>query len=115
MNVDDLVFGRITINGQLYTQDVVIINNSIVEYRKKESSRSLKSRYGHTPLTTAENIPWNCQTLVIGTGMNGKLVVTEEVRARAQEMGKQLIVKKTQAAIAHINDKQTNLILHITC
>jgi len=115
MNVDELVFGRITINGQLYTQDVVITNSSSVEFRKKGSSRALKSRYGHTPITTAENIPWNCQTLVIGTGMNGKLVVTEEVRARAQEMGIQLIVKRTPAAIAHINDKKTNLVLHITC
>ncbi|MEA3288440.1 MAG: MTH938/NDUFAF3 family protein [Candidatus Marinimicrobia bacterium] len=115
MQVDDLVFGRITIDGHLYTQDVVILNNRIIQIRDKHSSRALKSRYKHTPLTTAENIPWNCHTLVIGTGMSGHLPITEEIRARAQEMHISLIVKKTPAAISHINDKDTNLVLHITC
>ncbi|MCF6237222.1 MAG: MTH938/NDUFAF3 family protein [Candidatus Marinimicrobia bacterium] len=115
MQVDTLLFGKITIDGKIYTQDVVISNNRLVEIRNKTSSRALKSRYGHTPLTTAENIPWNCRTLVIGTGMNGRLPVTEEVRARAHEMNVALIVKKTPAAISHINDKDTNLVLHITC
>jgi hypothetical protein len=113
--VENLIFGKITLNGQVYRHDVVIINNKVVEQRRKETSRNLKSRYGHTPLTTAENIPWNCRTLVIGTGFNGGLPVTEEVRARAQEMGIQLIVKRTPQAIQHINDLQTNLVLHLTC
>ena len=115
MQVDNLAFGRITIDGQIYTQDVVVYNNRIVEIRDKQSSRSLKSRYNHTPLTTAENIPWNCKTLVIGTGINGRLPVTEEIRARAQEMNVSLITKKTPIAISYINNKDTNLVLHITC
>ena len=115
MLVENLNFGKITINGQVYRQDLVIINNRIVEQRQKEISRNLKSRYGHTPLTTAENIPWNCKTLVIGNGFNGRMPVAEEVRARAQEMGIQLIVKRTPQAIQHINDLHTNLVLHLTC
>ncbi len=115
MQVTDLRFGQITVDGQVYRRDIIISNNRLIETRQKASSRALKSRYSHTPLTTAENIPWNCRTLVIGTGMNGRLPITEEVRARAHEMNITLLVKKTPLAIAHINDKDTNLVLHLTC
>ncbi|NQV14767.1 hypothetical protein HQ531_04855 [bacterium] len=115
MRVEYFEFGKINIDGQVYTHDIVIINNRLIEKREKRLSRSLKARFNHTPLTTAENIPWNCATLVVGTGMNGRLPVTEEVRARAFEMNVELIVKTTPEALSYINDKDTNLILHITC
>lgn len=115
MRVDSFEFGKISINSQLYTHDIIIINNRLIEERRKHLSRALKSQYRHTPLTTAENIPWNCKTLVIGTGVNGRLPIAEEVRSRAYEMSVNLITKPTPDAIKHINDSDTNLILHITC
>ncbi len=63
-------FGRIEIDGIHYNKDVVIDGGNIIK-RDKGKSRSLKSQYGHTPLTPHENIPWDCTQLIIGTGFYG--------------------------------------------
>ena len=114
IRIDDLQLGRIQINGQIYQEDVVIVENRIIETRNKRSSEILRPRYGHTPLTTAENIPWDCQTLVIGTGIQRPIHVTDEVRTRAFEMGINLVALPTRDALVHLNKRATNLILHIT-
>jgi hypothetical protein len=114
MTVDKYDFGTITIDGKEYEKDVVI-RGSTVEKRKKKKSKPFKSQYGHTPLTAAENIPWDAPRLVIGTGMYGKLPVTDDVRQEAEKHSVELITKTTPDAINHINDKDTNLILHLTC
>ena len=40
--------------------------------------------YGHTPLSAAEDIPWQCRRLVIGTGADGALPVMKEVHEQAR-------------------------------
>ncbi len=114
MKVEDFTFGKIVIDGKVYREDIVIDRGKI-EYRKKEESRKQKFKYGHTPLTIYENIPWNCKRLVIGTGHYGSLPVGEDVKAEAKKRGVELILEKTQDAIKHIGEPDTNLILHLTC
>jgi len=114
MHVDDLIFGKIIVDGRTYTKDVIISDNQ-VKKRHKGPSRALKAHFGHTPLTAAENIPWECETLVIGTGIYGRLPVSDDVSTKAQELGVKLLVKTTPEAVKHINDLDTNLVLHITC
>lgn len=113
LRVDDLKVGRISINGHAYGRDIVITNNKAITLRESRSSDALKERYGHTPMTTAENIPWSCEQLVIGTGVQSRIFIMEEVRVRAHEMGVKLVSMPTAQAIKHINDPRTNLILHI--
>jgi hypothetical protein len=113
LRVDDLKLGRISINGRVYIRDIVITNNLTITLRESRSSEALRERYGHTPMTTAENIPWGCEKLVIGTGVQSRLFIMDEVRVRAHEMGVKLITMPTSQAIRHINDPSTNLILHI--
>ena len=42
-----------------------------------------RDQFGHTHLSTEEEIPWKCRTLVIGTG-TGALPNMEEVRQEAK-------------------------------
>jgi hypothetical protein len=114
LKVDSYEFGCIVIDGQEYTNDIIIDRKKIVR-RHKKASKDLKSSYGHTPLSIRENIPWECRTLVIGRGMYGALPVMEEVEREADKRGVELLLCTTPEAIEHINDRNTNLILHVTC
>jgi hypothetical protein len=110
------VFGSIEVDGVTYEHDVVIEGGRIRK-RKKGPSKTLRGRYGHTPLTDAEEIPWSCRRLVIGSGASGSLPVTDDVIAEADRRGVVLIVMPTVEAIKQLRRSiaDTNAILHVTC
>ncbi len=114
MKVKNLLFGSVTIDGVTYGKDV-IIDKGEVKKRKKAKSKKYSDNFGHTPLSPDENIPWECRRLVIGTGHTSRLPIMEEVYRIAQIKGVELLVMNTPEAIKHINDPDTNLILHLTC
>jgi hypothetical protein len=109
-------FGSIEIDGETYEHDVVI-DHGRVRKRRKGPSKPLRSRYGHTPLSLAEDIPWKCSRLVIGSGAHGALPVMEDVVAEAKRRGVGLSVLPTRQAIEELAAvrKGTNAILHVTC
>ena len=111
-------FGRIIFDGKEYTKDIVI-NNGKIEKRKKKASKEFKEKYGHTPLTEKENIPFNCKTLLIGTGFQGALPIDEKVYKKAKKKNVELKVMKTGDLLDYINNlenmKDVNAIIHITC
>ena len=80
MEFGPYVFGSIEIDGVTYDHDVVIEGGRIRK-RKKGPSKSLRGGFGHTPLTAAEDIPWSCRRLVVGTGASGSLPVIDDVIA----------------------------------
>lgn len=114
MIVKNISFGAITIDGETYGKDVIIDNGS-VKKRDKAESKKYSNRFGHTPLSMDENIPWNCKRLVIGAGHSSSLPVMDEIRDIAIQKGVELVVMSTPEAVKHINDPHTNLILHLTC
>src|SRR5207244_5143149 len=109
-------FGSIRVDGVTYDHDL-IIDHGKIRKRKKAASRKFRSEYGHTPLSAAEDIPWKCRRLVIGTGADGRLPVMPEVKAEAQRRGVDLVLMPTVDAVAVLNEatKDTNAILHLTC
>ena len=115
--IKNLEFGSITINGILYTKDVVI-EKGVIRERKKGPSKYLREKYGHTPLTPSENIPWNCDTLVIGIGMSSRLPVIDQFKIMASDKGVILIILETPKAVEYFIENyglRTNAIFHITC
>jgi hypothetical protein len=114
MIVNNLSFGSITVDGIIYEKDIIIDKGAINKRRKKESKK-YSYRYGHTPLSTDENIPWECKYLIIGAGLSSSLPVMDEVYDNAVSRGVKMVVMSTPEAIKHINDPDTNLILHLTC
>jgi hypothetical protein len=69
MRFEGFSFGRIQIDGVTYEHDVVIERGE-VRKRNKKPSKELQGAYGHTPLSSKEEIPWKCRRLVVGTGMH---------------------------------------------
>ena len=109
-------FGSIQLDGVTYEYDVVIDRGRIRE-RKKKRSNPFRSSYGHTPLSAAEDIPWQCRRLVVGTGAHGALPIMEEVEREAQARKVELVKVPTLQAIEELakGGKETNAILHVTC
>ncbi len=114
MKVSNLSFGSITIDDETFDKDIVIDNGKVGK-RNKSESKKYRDRFGHTPLTPDENIPWNCKYLIVGTGHSSSLPVMDEVFEAAAKKGVKLILMSTPEAIKHLNDRDANFILHLTC
>ena len=69
MQASLIEFGLIEIDGQRYDRDVVV-EGGRVGRRDKKASKPLRDRYGHTPLSLLEAIPWDCRRLIVGTGVD---------------------------------------------
>jgi hypothetical protein len=109
-------FGSLEIDGVTYRHDIVI-DGSKIRKRRKKRSKPFRGPYGHTPLTAAEDIPWKCRRLVVGTGASGALPILGEVVQEAAARHVSLVVTPTAKAI-HVlikSDDNTNAILHVTC
>jgi hypothetical protein len=116
MQISHFTFGGLEIDGVAYDHDVVIDHDE-VHKRKKKASKKFRDAFGHTPLSLAENIPWKCTRLVIGTGAYGRLPVMDDVKHEADERGVKLIVLPTPEAIEVLrkSTRNTNAVLHVTC
>jgi len=110
-------FGVIELDGSRYERDVVIHHGEVGK-RHKKASRPLRDRYGHTPLSLLEPIPWDCRRLIVGSGVDGALPVEPEVVAAARDRGVELVIVPTAEAcdlLADADPTVTNAILHVTC
>ena len=110
-------FGILDIDGRRYQRDVVIDRGRIAK-RDKKASKPLRDRYGHTPLSLLEPIPWVCRRLIVGTGVDGALPIAPDVLDEARRRGVELIEVPTDEACALLADADpatTNAILHVTC
>jgi hypothetical protein len=116
MRIDEFQFGTIRIDGRTYDCDVVLQKGKVSK-RKKKPSKRYRARFGHTPLSVDEVIPWACKRLIVGTGAYGRLPVMDDVKREAERRGVKLVILPTAEAVERINrvSERTNAILHVTC
>ena len=110
-------FGQLDVGGERYDYDVVIEEGK-VRKRSKKPSKVFRDRYGHTPLSVAEDIPWRGKTLYIGTGTYGSLPIMPEVHQEAERRKVKLIAVPTEEAcrlLGELNEKNVHAVLHTTC
>jgi len=112
----EYAFGSVRVDGVTYDHDL-IIDRGKIRKRKKAASRKFRGAYGHTPLSAAEDIPWRCRRLVVGSGADGALPVMKQVQEEARRREVDLVVLPTADAIGVLtgSTKHTNAILHLTC
>src|SRR5437870_13862795 len=87
-------FGEIEDEGKSYSHDV-LIDGGKVRKRKKDPSKEFREKFGHTPLSAGEEIPWGGKRLIVGTGAHGALPVMDEVLAEAKRRGIEVIAAPT--------------------
>ena len=116
MRFDSFSFGSLSIDDSTYEHDVVIDRGEIRD-RKKKPSKKFRDDFGHTPLSIAEDIPWKCRQLVIGTGAYGRLPVMKAVELEARRHKVKLLILPTLKAIKVLQQDpgDTNAIIHVTC
>lgn len=117
MDIEYPDFGTIVIDGERYDHDLIIEGGQVTA-RDKTPSKPLKDRYGHTPLSDDEAIPWSRPRLVIGSGYSGRLPIVSAVEDEAERRGIDLVVMPTAEAVDLLNDTDqsgVNAILHVTC
>ena len=109
-------FGQIEIDGQRYDHDVVIEAGRI-RRRRKGPSKAHRDRFGHTPLSPEEAIPWSGRRLIIGTGASGQLPVMPGLYEEARRRGVEIIALPTAEACRLLCTEAEDIaaILHVTC
>jgi hypothetical protein len=111
--IESYSFGRMVVDGQPYTSDLIIfpekINNSW--WRKsghKLCLEDLEDVFQEKP-----------EVLIIGTGYYGLMKVGEEVNGETRAKGIMLIIEKTEKAVKSFNEsaskKRTIGAFHLTC
>ena len=117
MHFEGFSFGSIRIDGVTYEHDILIERGKIRK-RDKKPSKELRGTFGHTPLSSKEEIPWKCCRLVVGSGADGALPVTDDLKREAKRRKVELIILPTPKAIEALTKEdlgRTNAILHVTC
>jgi hypothetical protein len=110
-------FGVIEIDGQRFEHDVVLERGAIRK-RKKGPSKVHRERYGHTPLSIDEAIPWSASVLLIGTGASGRLPIMPELYEEARRRGVEVIAEPTEDAcqrLRSVHPGEISAVLHVTC
>jgi hypothetical protein len=109
-------WGSLKIDGEKYKKDVILDRGNL-RPRKKKPSREFREEFGHTPLSLKEEIPWECKRLVIGTGIDGRLPIMDDVLDEAKRRGVEVVACPTPEAVKMLTDNpaDTNAILHVTC
>ena len=117
MKAELLAFGEIQIEGERYTSDLVIEGGRI-RRRRKGPSKAMRDRFGHTPLSVAEDVPWGGKRLIVGTGADGALPVAPEVYEEAARRGIVIEALPTRDAcrlLGELKAKEVYAVLHVTC
>ena len=117
MDVQLLGFGSIEVEGRAYEHDIVI-DRGVVRKRSKKPSKPYRAKFGHTPLSIDEDLPWGGPRLIIGTGAHGNLPIMPEVVAEAARRNIDLVAVPTDQAcrlIAGLKRRQVSAVLHVTC
>src|SRR5262249_59668129 len=110
-------FGEIEVEGKRYTHDVVI-DGGKVRKRRKGPSKEFSEKFGHTPLSAEEEIPWGGKRLLVGTRAHGALAVMDEVLAEGKRRGIGVIAAPTLEVcllLEEVNKVQPYALLPCTC
>ena len=117
MDVRFLGFGSIEVEGRAYEHDIVI-DRGAVRKRSKKPSKPYRDKFGHTPLSADEELPWGGPRLIIGTGAHGSLPIMPEVMAEAARRHIDLVAVPTEQAcrlISGLKPREVRAVLHVTC
>ena len=76
----------IGVDGRASEHDIVI-DRGAVRKRSEMPSKPYRDKFGHTPLSADEEIPWGGPRLIIGTGACGSLPIMPETDPRGPALG----------------------------
>jgi len=116
MRIQHYDFGHIVIDDQRYSQDVIVLPDRVISHWWREHGHSLSP----TDLGDVVRAEGEVDTLIVGTGAYGLMVVPPETHHYLQERGIQFIIRRTGSAVEEYNRRQEEgqsvaAALHLTC
>lgn len=113
MHVDSYNFGEITIDGMVYTSDIIIFPGKVMDNWRRMEGHKLSLD------DIPEVIRAMPEVLVIGTGESGVMKVPSDVISAIEAKGIKVIVKRTADACDEYNkisgSARIIAALHLTC
>jgi hypothetical protein len=111
--IEDYRFGRIVIDGQVYTDDVIILPDHVVDGWWREKGHRLQGQDLDAVLEAKPEV------LVVGQGAYGRMKITNGAQDVLQGAGIKLLARNTQDACETYNqiraDQKAAAALHLTC
>ncbi len=113
MMIESYSFGKIMIDGEEYTEDVIIFPDRVKSSWWRKKGHELQAEDLDSAIESEPEV------LVVGTGAHGRMSITEKVRELIESEGIDLIVETTGEASKIYNEisgeKETVAALHLTC
>jgi len=114
MKIDSYAFGAITINGQTYHQDLIVLPDRILPNWRRTRGHSLDIE------DIPEIIACEPDILIVGTGTYGAIDIPPKTRTEITGRNISLLAAPTERACAFFNehmDKGANAAgaFHLTC
>jgi hypothetical protein len=116
--IDQTQFGSVTIEGEVFTHDVIIRLGGQVEKRKKKLSKAVYGTSHTISLAEAQHIHQKgVERLLIGAGQHGRVALSEEAAAYFAANRCQVELLPTPEVIPVWNQAQGAVIglVHVTC
>ncbi|MCX8094909.1 MAG: MTH938/NDUFAF3 family protein [Caldisericia bacterium] len=112
MIIDSYEFGEIIIEGKVYKSDLIIIEDKIIENWWREEGHLLKEA------DLFEVLKYKPEVLIIGTGANGLMRVSEDLIKKLKDEKIEYYILKTKEAVKKFNEidnKRKAGAFHLTC
>lgn len=114
MRIEEYSFGRMKIDGQTYTDDVIVFPDRVSAGWWRQQGHSL------APEDLKEVIAYGPETLIIGTGNSGVMEVPDSTVERLKEENIEVISRPTREAVELFNrlsrrGKRVAGGFHLTC
>jgi hypothetical protein len=116
--IDRTAFGSVTIDGEIFTHDVIIRLGGRVEKRKKQLSKAVYGTSHIISLAEAEHLYQDgAERLLIGAGQDGRVELSEEATDYLARARCRVELLPTPEVIPVWNQAQGAVIglLHVTC
>ncbi|NIP23751.1 MAG: hypothetical protein GWN67_16380 [Phycisphaerae bacterium] len=114
MHIDSYQFGKIVIDGQSYTSDIIILDDAVQSEWWRKQGHSLASEDLDTILKAKPSV------LVVGCGASGLMEIPGQTRQALKERNIQLEAFDSYKAIRKFNELSEAGVnvaaaLHLTC
>ena len=112
-HIDSYRFGSITIDGETYTKDVIILPDRVIAGWWRQEGHSLQ------PSDLEEVLAATPATLIVGQGTFGRMRVSEQTLLVLEQAGIELIALPSKDACKKYNQLRERgnaaAALHLTC
>jgi len=113
--IDAYQFGRMTINGKLFTTDLIILpSGKVIDNWRRKTGHSLEYNDLKTLIQTEP------ETIIVGTGASGAMQVTQNLLSQLNDLAIHVDIHSNKKAITLYNQKITtnrniSACFHLTC